>query len=40
MKNLEREVSRVLNHSSALLQELNKARAKQEDSELKDMVEK
>jgi arsenate reductase-like glutaredoxin family protein len=37
MKKLEREASRLLNHSNELLQELNKARSKQEDSELKDM---
>jgi hypothetical protein len=45
MKKLEKEASRLLNHSNELLQELNKARskqeeAKQEDSELKDMGEK
>ena len=40
MKKLEREASRLLNHSNELLQELNKARAKQEDSELKDIEEK
>jgi len=40
MKKLEKEASLLLNHSNELLQELNKARAKQEDSELKDMGEK
>jgi hypothetical protein len=40
MKKLEREAARLLNHSNELLQELNKARAKQEDSELKDVGEK
>jgi chromosome segregation ATPase len=44
MRNLEREASRLLNHSNELVQELNKARAKreeakQEDSELKDIEE-
>ncbi|MGD0279910.1 MAG: hypothetical protein ABSC11_11450 [Smithella sp.] len=42
MRNLEREAARLLNHSNELLQELNKARAKQEetkqdDIELKDI---
>jgi hypothetical protein len=42
MKKLEREATRLLNHSNELLQELNKARlkqeeAKQEESELKDV---
>ena len=42
MKKLEREASRLLNYSNELLQELNKARskqeeAKQEDSKLKDI---
>ncbi len=37
MRKLEREASRLLNHSNELLQELNKARSKQEDSEVKDM---
>ena len=40
MKKLERVAARLLNHSNELLQELNKARAKQEDSELKDVGEK
>ena len=40
MKKLEKEASLLLNHSNELLQELNKARAKQVDSELKDMGEK
>jgi len=40
MKKMEKEAARLLHHSSELLQELNKARAKQEDSELKDMGEK
>ncbi len=42
MRKLEREASRLLNHSNELLQELNKARSKQEeakqdDIELKDV---
>ena len=37
MKKLEREASRLLHHSNELLQELNKGRSKQEDSEFKDM---
>ena len=32
MKKLEREATRLLNHSNELLQELNKARAKQEEA--------
>lgn len=45
MKKLEREASRLLNHSNELLQELNKGKSKpeetkQEDIELKDMGEK
>jgi hypothetical protein len=38
MRKLEDEASRLLNHSNQLIQELNKQRAKQEDSEGKDTV--
>ena len=37
MRKLESEASRLLNYSNELLQELNKARSKQEDSKLKDI---
>ncbi|MGO8715856.1 MAG: hypothetical protein ACLPSL_14095 [Smithella sp.] len=42
MRKLEREASQLLNHSNKLVQELNKARSKQEqtkqdDIELKDI---
>ena len=37
MRRLEAEAERLLHHSNELLKELNKARAKREDSELKEM---
>jgi predicted nucleic acid-binding Zn-ribbon protein len=37
MRKLEREAARLLNYSSELLQELNKARAKQEDTEREEI---
>jgi predicted nuclease with TOPRIM domain len=36
MKKLEREASRLLNHSNELLQELIKARSKPEETEQED----
>ena len=36
MRRLESDAERLLHHSNELLQELNKARSKQEDSELKN----
>jgi arsenate reductase-like glutaredoxin family protein len=40
MKKAESEAARILKHSNKLLQELNKAKAIQEDAELQDSEDK